>query len=224
LRLVSENPAMRIGADGDGDVSELVRAFAATRSVDPTSGVVRQFSPIGKRGAAKCSQCKKIVNPANHPPCGAVERMDCERCGIKGVVMEGHAERCVIPEARDPVFELIGDARHSLDVKLAVVSAKGDRHFSRMATEYVSAVAQRRYLASVGQVFGNKAADHACGSSFERQYKGRFRKQYLVYLFYDLQRRGLDFSECRPGVVECGDSTWVEVFTAFRESCYPGAL
>lgn len=110
-------------------------------------------------------------------------KVKCDVCGFV-VKAEGHAERCRLPRTRRPISELIGDAMHSLDVKLCMALSRSPGvHHTELAKKYLSAVGQKKYLLTqTGVRLDNKASDHTWGSEFETRYAGFFRYNYLEWL------------------------------------------
>lgn len=183
LGLAFMGDAMRLGASLEDAVLDLETV---------ASGVAtRYYSPIGKKGKAVCSQCRKVVTPQEHSDCVVRERSFCECCKCM-VVTEGHAGRCILPKVKNPALELVGDAMHALDVKVVAITYCDKSQYSQIAGELMSAKAQKRYLQQVGVDLGKKASDHSWGSEFERRYCGAFRGDYLKLLGVGLVGSGCE--------------------------------
>lgn len=117
----------------------------------------------------------------------ALARGHCMKCNCI-VRVDGHAERCRVPYKRDSAVTLVGDAQHALDVKSVVAGAlPPGSHFTVVASAYLSAAAQRRYLDMVDGVVTGFYSDHTYGDMFESRYKGAFRREYLYWLASDIE-------------------------------------
>lgn len=129
-----------------------------------------------------------------------VDKVHCNRCGYF-VVPDGHDERCRIVLGRaDPAAELLGDARHAVDVKEAIVAmSPSGTLYTEVAKDYTSGRAQRCYLVSVDELaLPEGRSEHSWGSEFERRYfrDQTFRLCYLRWLHEDLRLRyGTSVSE-----------------------------
>lgn len=152
-----------------------------------------------------------------------VERFYCERCKYL-VVKDGHELRCTVPIPADPVGDLVGDARHALDVKLLLsVGCPNGSKLTVLSVNYLSSAGQRSYLEPrFPGIIGKNRSDHSWGSAFERQYCGVFRQEYLEWLVKDFDFRIFEFDSSRSRVMlgqllECEDS-----LTRIRSVCHDG--
>jgi len=157
------------GSDGSGGVKlpvdgvqifvELARRVSVFEGIRiGIAGKDLQFTTSVKE---MCRVCKCMVVPFNHE----------FRCQVRG------------GRVSDPGLELLGDAAHSLDVKLCVVAGfPVGSHFTVISSEYVSAFSQSQYMKTVGLWSDVGWSDHTWGNEFELKYKGRFRREYLAWL------------------------------------------
>jgi len=128
---------------------------------------------------------------------GSDSRVDkdlCQRCGFEVVVL-GHESRCRVPltaeESADRRSKAwIGDALHSLDVRIAVLQ-RGlspkvwEYEFQRFATAFHQAA----YLKSVEPY--TEGNEKVLATTFETQYSGVFRDKYLARTFPEAVAAGL---------------------------------
>lgn len=173
-----------VGASKDGNEDGGV-------SLAGTSSLV--FKPVGRKGRAACSRCKKVVDPGGHVVCSVRETKYCNLCKME-VVSEGHELRCAVVLEKDARMELLGDAMHALDVKLMAVRCAKPEELSKFAEKYMCASAQKAYLQREGVNLGEGLNDHSWGSEFERCYHGEFRKKYLGWLKKE-ERMGMTTDE-----------------------------
>jgi len=164
---------------------ENLDVFKANNSVvRPVDVEAVVFKPVGSSGKVSCSRCGKVVNPVGHVHCSVRKKEYCTRCGFD-VLPDGHELRCkpFVPKDIKARLELVGDAMHALDVKVAIaLSSCPHDQMTVVAAKYMSAVGQRRYLVHVGIEVAIELNVHSAGSEFERRYFGDFRSGYLRWL------------------------------------------
>jgi len=148
--------------------------MAQIGSSDPSQDGLRAMQLAMDKGKEHCADCGFMVNPV------------------------GHAVRCRVPGAvvRNARLELVGDAIHALDVKLAVVCSNTlDSQLTIVSAKFVSGPAQKEYLQVVDPEAVQGRSIGSWASEFERRYHGEFRAAYLQWLHARLalsdEKRGL---------------------------------
>jgi len=124
----------------------------------------------------------------------AGEKGLCLKCSCI-VRLDGHDLRCrpVTSYSTDSDNKLawIGDALHTLDVRLNLLAASvPSTNLQLSAESYLSASSQSAYLTSIGKELPGYVSTHGRSTVFETLYTGEFRDAYLVWF-----RRQLSVTE-----------------------------
>lgn len=199
----------------DGDVllapagSSAVQVAKAFRAVYPQlrdvylAGLVRVYSPsvihvrllddfpVHNSISERQADVGRAMLAIEAPPSRDVpeERMDCLVCGFN-VVTKDHDTRCQ-PQRTESVdtrvAAWIGDAIHTLDVRLALVVAKLPvKRLSLVADMLKSGTAQHNYMMNIapkhGFVIDTDVTIKRAATLFESVYHGTFRDKYIEYL------------------------------------------
>lgn len=138
---------------------------------------------------------KRISMPSDSFESRSVARgVFCERCQCH-VNPNNHEERCAVvksPISGDTrVAAWIGDAIHTLDVRLALVQARlPEKKLSVLGDTFKSAAAQAKYLRTRGALLGLTVdineSDRRLSTQFEAMY-GNFRSYYITELINDVK-------------------------------------
>jgi len=121
----------------------------------------------------------------------APARGHCDVCGFT-VVLDGHGDRCRVQVAftsDEMRAAWLGDAMHALDVRVLISNtALSIKNTTLVSQEYLSAVAQRRYLATMDESYEelSSRSNHTWSTKFEMLYYGSFRSKYLLWLQAEL--------------------------------------
>jgi len=146
-----------------------------------------------------CFHCCEMVDPVGHV-CDGVRRDEedkgkgvkvwCDKCQCN-VKPEGHYFRCRPKVSRSISRELVGDALHALDVKMALAyAAPVGTHLTEVAKDFVSSSSQRAYLERLEpEALPHGCSDRRWSNLFESRYSEQFRWDYLHWFEGELMVR-----------------------------------